>query len=232
MKDTYYIAKIEDGKLSVYTKTKRFFKERLEKADLRKFYLEGKESLRTGAAYSIIPAVSGLSAQEYLFQKGIFNLEKKESDFGRRTIWRLKDTKKSVETADCGGTTLYHGLLNGTIEITDEEGRLLFSSKNYRFEYVDTFEIDEHTVELLNQNACNGVYQTARETFELINIFTKKRTGLNAQLRCEECGEIFDSIPAFYSHLIETKHYDSVLDSNIYDPEVIRIKNLVKKEEA
>lgn len=231
MKDTLYIAKIEDGKLSIYTKTKRFFREKLEKVDLRKFFSEGKESIKLGKSYSIIPAVSGLSSQDYLYQKSLFNLHKRESDFGQRTIWKLRDTKWDIETANIDNLTLYHGLLNGTLEISDTNGTLLFSSKNYSFEYVDTFEMDEHIIELLNQNACNGVYQTARETFELIDIFTKKRTGLNAKLRCEECGEIFDSIPAFYSHLIENKHYDSILDSNIYDPEVIRIKNVVKEED-
>lgn len=231
--NTTYFVNFENGKLSIYTKTKRFFGEKFNKVELKRFFTLGKESLSTGRlCYSIVPRVSGLSPQDYLYMKSDYNLKHKESDFGKRVLWDIADIEEECSTEIIEGNTYYSGSLTGKITITDTEENIIFQSDNWHFNYFDKFKMDAKFIKLLNQNACNGIYQTAREQFDLVTQFSEGRCEKASKLRCEVCDEIFDSIPEFFCHMIEENHYDSILDDFIYDPEVIRIKNLINKEEV
>ena len=230
MDNKKYFVDLKDGKMSIYTKFKGFFREKIKKVSLNEFFLLGKNSLKKSNSYEMLPQVDGISPTSYLYQKSLFNLDNKESDFGKRTIWRISNPSIESRPFVLKETTYYETFLRGNLKVSDESGRIILEEPDYRFFHLGLEKIDVRFVELLNQNASNGVLQTARETFELVDMVTKNLQGNNAVLKCEECGEIFHSIPEFYSHLIENKHYDSILDSNIYDPEVIRIRNLVKGE--
>ena len=90
--DNVFNVKISpEGKLSVYTKTKRFFREKLTKVSLIEFFNSSKRYLIQTGKYSIFPSMVGISPTTYLTNKAEFNLLNGFSDFNQRTTWKINN---------------------------------------------------------------------------------------------------------------------------------------------
>lgn len=235
--DANYIVQLTpDGKLSVYTKTKKFFREKMQQVSLLEFFNTSKRDLLMKGRYSIFPNAVGIGTNTYLSAKAQYNLLNGQSDFNQRTVWKISnfaDEHEKVKVTD--DISIYSGTITGDLNVSDASGNTIFSQENFSLPYADSHIPSEKEAELLLQNAANGTYTTARDRFAYLDE-VHKNCGLGgAKLICEECGEIFDSLPEFFSHLIETGHKDSILSMHKDDPEIKKLIGLInkgKEEEA
>lgn len=227
--DNIFNVKISpDGKLSVYTKTKKFFREKLTKVSLIEFFNSSKRYLVQTGKYSIFPSMVGISPTTYLTNKAEFNLLNGFSDFNQRTTWKInnfgEEHKKIMEVE---GTPVYEGKIFGSLYINDAKGNTMMKIDDFELPFINSHIVSEKEAELLLQNACNGVFTTARDRVSLLDEVQKNEGLGNTRFICEECGEIFDSLPEFFSHLIETGHKDSILTMHKYDPEIKKVIGLM-----
>lgn len=237
----YYVQVKSDGNISVHTKVKKWFKEVKENVSLSEFFNVNKVAARMGVdGYCIFPQIKGMSPNSYLYTKARYNLLNGYSDFNKRTIWNItnfsttqKRVVSSLENME-NEPPLYLGEISGSLNVVDEEGNVIFNDDNFKFNYYDNHIYSERESELILQNAANGMFTTARDLYYYIDEVNKNCGQGGAKLICEECGEIFESLPEFFSHLIETGHKDSILAMHRFDPEIRKVIGLINrnKEEA
>ncbi len=231
-KDTVYHVKImPNGQFSVYTKIKKLFGEKFQKVSPIEFFNVSRRDLVQKGKYSIVPNMSGMGALTYLDSKAMFNLLNGLSDFNQRTVWKLNNFNE--EHKIIGKTELeddiYEGIVSCSLNISGQDGRPLVEIEDFELPYIDAHIPSKKELELLLQNACNGKFITARDKISYLNEVHKNAGLEDVKFMCDECGEIFDSLPEFFSHLVETGHKDSVLIMHKNDPEIKKLLSLMEK---
>lgn len=231
MEKEYVVIKNKETKLKeVFREVKTIFgKKKLKKVSLDEYYSFTRNSLKENKnGYRISPKVKGEDSISYLANKSVYNREHFVSDFDFRTTWSLtlKEENHYLENNKPVKD------LNFDLVVYDTKGNILFGSKDFIFttEESEDSEAIRELLEYLYQNACNGIYQTARDIEGYILASRKVyQVQEDAPLyKCEECGELFYSLNEFFYHLIEEGHLDSILTTFPFDKEVLRVKKLVE----
>lgn len=233
-KAEYYVCRDEETGRILYLKPKKSLilkrdTGKFEEVTQEEYYGYSRNNLITKGFYTMNPSISGTTLQEYLLKKSIFANKHKFSDFNCRTIWNLLNAKTSTKEANLPG-------FEGPVKITTLSGDLLVKDSNDNpmfvqegYSIVLLGDASVRYLELLCQNACNGIYQSARDIEAFIAEADKlDKKGPHPYYVCETCGETFNDLNAFLCHLIETKHKDSIIENHPYDREIIRVKNLIE----
>lgn len=219
------------GLKEIFKEVKSLFgKTKLKKVSPDEYYRYSRDYLLSSKGnYSICPKLKGSNMLEYLTEKSNYNNQHFTSDFNCRTIWKLNIKNEQI----IGFGPLQIKNFSGTMEVRTEDGTLVFSPMDIQFSLPvnSTIMASTRILELLLQNACNGIYQNARDVEEY-NIQVRKDCNLPLDTPlyvCEECGETFANLDEFFCHLIKEAHFDSILTSHPFDKEVLRVKKLVEE---
>lgn len=211
-----------------------FRKAKKVKVSKNDFFNFSANCLRKEKKYTICPSIDGLSMDTYLKEKAFYNNKHFFSDFNTRTTWFFDIANEEVEVVeyDEEDEKIYLVHLTGKVRVYLPDGNLLFEMDNFKFNYANFFKYSKRYVELLLQNACNGIYQSARDIDE---IHKELYASANKDLPiwgCDTCNETFNNVDEFYCHLIEEGHNDGIFTSHPFDKEAQRVKQLVANKIA
>lgn len=229
MANADFYVEFKDGKLiKILKSVKGFFnKKKLKDASQDELFGYTKSLLKENKYQ--LPIVEGLNQETYLSMKATYGMRHNFSDFGQRTSWTFickEDVCKEITDKE---GKFYIGQLEGDVIVKGANNQIIFEG-NIRHPYIHNFRMTPKCLELLFQNATNGIYQTARD-IEAIHKEFDKLTGEEREFNwiCEECGQKFKTLDELFCHLIEEQHHDSILDCHPYDKECIRVRNLISE---
>lgn len=229
MANTDFYVEYKDGKLTNISKSVKglFNKKKFKKSSPEELFGYSKKLLKEDK-YKL-PLVEGLNKELYLSMKASYGMKNNFSDFETRTKWTFI-CKEDVcdEKIDKFGK-YYIGCLEGNVIVKDENNNLIFEGY-IKHPYVQNYRMTPKCLELLFQNATNGIYQNARD-IEAFHNEMEKMTGVEREHNwiCEECNEKFKTLDELFCHLIEEQHHDSILDCHPYDKECLRVRNLISE---
>lgn len=226
-----FIVKTQDGRITeIFKNVKGIFKKnKLKKVSSKELFTFTRTCFEKDRQF-IIPSISGITKENYLSAKASYGLFNNFSDFNQRTVWSFTPESNVYDMLEEDGQIFYVGKIKGKIVVKGEDGRVIFEGM-LTHPYASPFKMSAKCVELLFQNATNGVYQTARDleavNKELNELSNNKDRALWI---CESCGEKFNTLDEFFCHLIEEKHWDSILECHPYDKECTRVRSLIEEK--
>ena len=191
-----------DKGLKFYKKIKGFF---------------GKEKLKEASKNEVFsplmnsgqlfPDIENLTLDDILWLKQEFNIKNHLSDFGCEVEFKIdRYEDKLIET---------------------EYGLAFVRSEGVTNVINSEYKPNQKFYEALFTNTYSGVYGSLKSVDELFDSMKVKD-----RWECEECGEKFENRLEFLSHLIETKHYDSIFEEYLHDRDVLFVKNQRNTEDA
>ena len=209
---TKFTIRITDKGVKFYKKIKSFFgKEKLEEVSEKEVFSPLMKSGR------LFPDIDNLTLDDILWLKQDFNMKNHLSDFGCKVEFKIDRYEDEVTEKD----KKYYGQVSfdGTIKDIDRNQDICSFTINTSV-MGSEYKPSKKFYESLFANTYSGIYGSLEDVDKLFDTLSIKD-----KWECEECGKKFSNRLEFLSHLIETKHYDSILDEYIYDKDVIFVKN-------
>lgn len=209
---TKFTIKMTDKGAKFYKKVKNFFgKEKLQEVSENEVFSPLMNSGR------LFPDIENLTLDDILWLKQEFNIKNHLSDFGCKVNFKIDRYEDKVIEKD----KKYYGEVSfdGTIKDVEENKDICsFTISTNIIE--STYKPSQEFYESLFTNTYSGAYSSLEDVDNLFDALSVKE-----RWECEECGEKFTNRLEFLSHLIETKHYDSILDEYLHDKDVLFVKN-------
>ena len=208
-----------DKGLKYFKYIKGFFgKEKLKEVSEKEVFAPLKISKQ------LFPDIENLTLDDILFLKHDYNIKNHLSDFDCEVNFEIENYEdKLIETKDgyTGEVTF-----DGTIKNSKKNVPICSFTINTNV-INNKFKPTQRFYEKLFTNTYSGVYGSLKNVDELFDSMEVKD-----KWYCETCGEIFENRLEFLSHLIETKHYDSIFDEYLHDKDVLFVKNQRNSEDA
>ena len=228
--DNFIMKRTPKG-FEVYKTTKNLLgKEKMVDVSKNEFFDYSSKYFKETGEYIVYPNVKNMEMATYLKEKAYYNNKHFFSDFNMRTTWLYNVKEENVKEYidEYEDDTYYLVKIVGNVRIYSSDSRLMLELKNFEFEYLSTFKYSKRYIELLMQNACNGIYQSARDIDEMYKeLYTASNNALPVWC-CSTCTKVFMNLDEFYSHLIEEEHMDGIFTEHPFDEEVQRIKRTIQ----
>lgn len=201
--------------ITFYKKIKSFFgKEKLQEVSEKEVFAPLSISGR------LFPDIDNLTLDDILWMKQKFNLQNHLSDFNCKVKFDIEKFEDSLveENKKYFGNVKF----DGTIKKEDNSPICSFTintqviNSDYRptKEYYEALFASTYSGTYSSLENIDNIYDSIEKTYEIKHRWV-----------CEECNKEFHNRLEFLSHLIETKHYDSIFEEYIHDKDVVFVKN-------
>ena len=194
------------------------------------FFNYSSVCLKETNKYTLCPNIEKMSMDTYLKEKAYYNNKHYFSDFNMRTIWTYDIKNEEIEEFEYEEEVYYLVRIIGIVSIYAPNDKMLTRIEDFKFNYLKNYKYSKRYIELLMQNACNGIYQTARDIDEMYKELYSSANHSLPVWCCDTCMEVFVNLDEFFYHLIEEGHMDGVFNEHPFDNEVKRVKNLVENK--
>lgn len=181
----------------------------------------------------LIPNIKNLSLIGFLYGKYKYHLKENTSDFGKSVKFKIDnfyfDKVDSVQLEKLKGINndnYFWGILNFSGTMFDLDNNELFKIKQLKSILKVPKMVTKDFLEDLFSLSFSGIYNSARNEEKVMKFFDEN---IGNSYYCSVCDKHFSSLDELYSHILESKHKDTILNMFPYDEELKRIKNIIDK---